>query len=251
MKNSIGTTIFIVFAVLLFSSLASAQSSTAVAEELKAADVQDSCAHWAKLHVDKHKEVKGDAKDVFHAGLCAGYVRGLIDGLDNTGGWRLSDGTVAGFEINRPGINSIRDVIQAFYAYVETTPLSKGKPAWEILQTVLLSNGLAGFIASTPQSQPSGLSNECKFGTISVLTQLGSDNELKDFDTSTLASTLRKLMECSSSASPSDSGSALVFMAQAELESILLVRATNVMNHHSLLPEFGLDRSSANASGQQ
>jgi hypothetical protein len=58
-------------------------------------------------------------------------------------------------------------------------------------------------------------------------------------------------MECSSSARPSDSGSALVFMAQAELESILLVRATNVMNHHSLLPEFGLDRSSANASGQQ
>ena len=151
MKNSIGTTIFVVFAVLLFSSLASAQSSMAVTEDLKAADVQDSCAHRAKLHVDKHKEVKGDAKDVFNAGLCAGYVRGLIDGLDNTGGWRLSDGTVAGFEINRSGINSIRDVIQAFYAYVETTPLIQGQTGMGDSANSAVIKWVGGFYSFHPR----------------------------------------------------------------------------------------------------
>ncbi len=93
-------------------------------------NVQTSCAHWAKVRVDKHKQFKGDSDDLYETGLCLGYFEGLMDGMDDTGGWQHSDGSAAIYQIKRSAIASPWDVIRAFYSYVDANPLAKGKPAW-------------------------------------------------------------------------------------------------------------------------
>jgi hypothetical protein len=92
------------FVLLLLRSSVSAQDTSAV-------NVQTSCAHWAKVHVDKHKQFKGDSNDLYQTGVCLGYFDGLMDGMDNTGGWQLEDGTTAVFQIKRSAISSTWDVI--------------------------------------------------------------------------------------------------------------------------------------------
>lgn len=189
--------IFIGFAVLLCSSLASAQGGK-LDQNVKAVSFQDSCAHSAKLHFDKHKEKpKGHADDLYDTGQCVGYFRGLIDGLDDTGGWHLPDGTVARFRINRAAIDSMWDVIQAVQAYVDATPLAKGKPAWEILQAVLLSNGLATFTVDTPQPGASSSSDECTGGSTNTITKLRSDEDPARIATAPGEPILGKLIDCS------------------------------------------------------
>jgi hypothetical protein len=81
-------------------------------QDTSAASVQISCAHWAKVHVDKHKQFKGDSNDLYQTGVCEGYFEGLMDGMDNTGGWLLEDGTIAVFQIKRSSINSTWDIVQ-------------------------------------------------------------------------------------------------------------------------------------------
>jgi hypothetical protein len=116
----------------------------AYAQDYTAESVQESCAHWSKVHLSAKKEFKGNSQDVYQTGVCVGYFTGLMDGIDNTSGW--GDGKADYmFHIERNSINSIWDVIRAFYTYVQNNPLAKGKPAWKILQIVLIDNHLAGF----------------------------------------------------------------------------------------------------------
>jgi hypothetical protein len=120
-----------------------------------------------------------------------------------------------------------------------------------------MSNGLAAFVPEVPEVpeapeyERSQLSNECKTGITSIICQFSSDNDLKSVDTPTLASVLAKLVDCSGATSLSNPDSTLIFMAQAEIERVLLVRAANVIGRHSLLPEFRLDRLSSNTVGHE
>src|ERR1700732_214302 len=75
------------------------------AQDSSAVNVQSSCAHWSNLRLDKNKQFKGDSKDLYQTGVCFGYFTGLIDGMDNTGGWQLSDKSVAAFQVKREAIN--------------------------------------------------------------------------------------------------------------------------------------------------
>ena len=134
MKN-LALIVVAAFVLLLLRSSVSAQDTSAV-------NVQTSCAHWAKVRVDKHKQFKGDSNDLYQTGVCLGYFDGLMDGMDNTGGWQLEDGTTAVFQIKRSAISSTWDVIRAFCSYVDANPLANGKPAWSVLQSVLRTNGL-------------------------------------------------------------------------------------------------------------
>ena len=83
--------------------------------------------------------------------MCLGYFDGLMDGMDNTGGWQLEDGTTAVLQIKRSAISSTWDVIRAFYGYVDANPLANGKPAWSVLQSFLRTNGLARQKTSPPR----------------------------------------------------------------------------------------------------
>jgi len=56
------------FVLLLLRSSVSAQDTSAV-------NVQTSCAHWAKVHVDKHKQFKGDSKRPVSDGRVLGLFR--------------------------------------------------------------------------------------------------------------------------------------------------------------------------------
>lgn len=231
----------IVGAVLIFPLL----GSRASAQDTSAVNVQTSCAHWSKLRVDKHKQFKGDSDDLYQTGLCVGYFSGLMDGMDDTGGWKMSDGTVAAFQIKRSAINSTWDVIRAFYAYIDANPLAKGKPAWGVLQGVLTANGLASFVPQEQQAQPSALSNECKAGANNVIGQFNSDSDLKAIDTPTLVSVARKLRECLDTKGLSDADSVLLLFAQNQANMALLDRAVNVLDRHALLPELRAERSTS------
>ena len=237
MKNSALLAVAVVV-LLSFASMASAQDTSAV-------NVQSSCAHWAKLRVDKHKQFKGDADNLYQTGLCLGYIDGLMDGMDNTGGWQLGDGRVAAFQIKRSAISSTWDVIRAFYAHVDANPLAKGKPAWSVLQHVLTANGLATFVPQTTQSQPSELSNDCKSGANNVITQFNSDKELKGIDTPTLVSVNGKLGDCLDTKVLTDTDSVLLLTAGTEASIVLLGRALNVLDRHELLPELKTERSAS------
>lgn len=137
-----------VLLLLLFCRLASAQ-------ENKADTVVSSCAHWRSVKLDhKHNEFKGSPEDVYQTGVCIGYFEGLIDGLNDTGGWGTEGNLV--FHIDRQSVSSTWDVITAFYDYINANPLAKGKPAWQVLQIVLVNNRLAEFVPS----QRSSLANE-------------------------------------------------------------------------------------------
>jgi hypothetical protein len=237
MKNSALLSVAIVV-LLLFGSTVLAQDESAV-------NVQTSCAHWAKLRVDKHKQFKGGSDDLYETGLCLGYFDGLMDGMDNTGGWQHSDGSVATFQIKRSAIASPWDVIRAFYAYVDANPLAKGKPAWSVLQGVLTSNGLATFVPQTTQQEPSALSNECTTGANNVITQFNSDNELKAIDSPTLASVNGKLRDCMNTKGLTDTDSVLLLVAENEANIVLLDRAVGVLDRHALLPELRAERSAS------
>jgi hypothetical protein len=218
------------------------------AQDESAVNVQSSCAHWSKLRLDKHKQFRGDSDDLYQTGLCVGYFSGLMDGMNDTGGWKSSDGTFNFFQINRSAINSEWDVIRAFYAYLDANPLAKGKPAWSVLQGVLLENGLAKFVPQEPQAHASALSNECKTGATNVITQFKSDNELKIVDTPTLVSVNSSLSECLETKGLTDSDSALLLEAQSKAGIVLLVRAMNVLDRHGLLREL---RAEASPSSQK
>jgi len=228
------------FAVLLLRSSVSAQDASAV-------NVQTSCAHWAKVRVDKHKQFKGDSNDLYQTGVCLGYFDGLMDGMDNTGGWQLEDGTTAVLQIKRSAISSTWDVIRAFYTYVDANPLANGKPAWSVLQGVLRTNGLATVVpqASKSQSQASVLTDECKRGATNIMTQFNSDPDLKVIDTPTLASFSDKLVGCWNTPGISDSDSAFILSATSEAQNVLIFRAISVLTRNSLLPEFKAERSSS------
>jgi len=213
------------------------------AQDASAVNVQTSCAHWSKLRVDKHKQFKGDSDDLYQTGLCVGYFSGLMDGMDDTGGWKMSDGSFAVFQIKRSSINSTWDVIRAFYDYIDAHPLAKGKPAWGVLQGVLTTNGLASFVPQEVQAQPSALSNECKTGANNVIGQFKSDNELKVVDTPTLVSVNSKLNECLETKGLTDADSAILLEAQSEAGIVLLVRAMNVLDRHGLLRELRAEGS--------
>jgi hypothetical protein len=221
------------FAVLLLRSSVSAQDASAV-------NVQTSCAHWAKVRVDKHKQFKGDSNDLYQTGVCLGYFDGLMDGMDNTGGWQLEDGTTAVLQIKRSAISSTWDVIRAFYTYVDANPLANGKPAWSVLQSVLRTNGLATVVpqASKAEPQASVLTDECKRGATNVLTQFSSDSDLKVIDTPTLASVVDKLIECWNTPHISDADSSVVLAATTEAQSVLVSRAIIVLKRHALMPEY-------------
>jgi len=235
MKNFFSLTATALF-LLVLVGVASAQDASAV-------NVQASCAHWSKLRVDKHKQFKGDSDDLYQTGLCVGYFSGLMDGMDDTGGWNMSDGSVAAFQIKRSSINSTWDVIRAFYAYIDANPLANGKPAWTVLQGVLTENGLAKFVPQEPQARPSALSNECRTGATNVITQFKSDNELKVVDTPTLVSVNGRLNECLEGKELTDADSALLLEAQSEAGIVLLVRAMNVLDRHGLLQELRAEGS--------
>lgn len=215
------------------------------AQDTSAVNVQSSCAHWAKVRLDKHKQFKGDSTDLYQTGVCLGYFKGLMDGMDNTGGWQLEDGSVAVFQIKRSAINSTWDVIQAFYAYVDAHPLANGKPAWSVLQSVLRTNGLATVVpqASKSQTQHSALSSECKKGTANILTEFDTDADLKTIDTPTLASATDKLIGCWNTPGITDSDIASILSATAEAQDVLVSRAVSVLDRNSLLPEFRAERS--------
>jgi hypothetical protein len=230
--------------VLLIATSLLAQESTSV-------DVQTSCAHWAKLHVDKHKQFKGGSNDLYQTGACVGYFEGMMDGMDNTGGWRRSDGTVGTFQIKRASITSSWDVIRAFYEYVDATPLAKGKPAWNVLQQVLITNGLGSFTPEAPpETQVSSLSNECKAGATNILTEFKADADLKTVDTGTLASFVQKLVVCWDTPHLTDADTALIASATAEAQMVLVTRAMNVLDRNSLLPEFRAERSVSSSSNK-
>ena len=95
-----------VLAVLCLSVLAAIYPRPSWAQDNSAVDVQNSCAHWSKLRLDKHKQFKGDSTDLYDTGVCLGYFEGLMDGMDDTGGWQLNDGTLGAFQIKRSSINS-------------------------------------------------------------------------------------------------------------------------------------------------
>jgi len=214
-------------------------------QDTSAVNVQSSCAHWAKVRLDKHKQFKGDSNDLYQTGACEGYFEGLMDGMDDTGGWQLPDGTVAVFQIKRSAINSTWDIVQAFYTYVDANPLAKGKPAWSVLQSVLRTNGLATLVPQTskPQSQASLLSSECKTGTTNTLTAFNTDADLKTIDTPTLASATDKLIGCWNTPGITDSDIAAILAATAEAQDVLVSRAISVLDRNSLLPEFRAERS--------
>lgn len=213
------------------------------AQDASAVNIQTNCAHWAKLRVDKHKQFKGDSDDVYQTGICVGYFSGLMDGMDDTGGWKMSDGSVAAFQIKRSSINSTWDVIRAFYAYLDANPLEKGKPAWSVLQGVLTENGLAKFVRQEQQARLSALSNECKTGATNLITQFKADNELKVVDTPTLVSVNSRLDECLETKGLTDADSALLLAAQSEASIALLERAMNVLDRHGLLRELRAEGS--------
>lgn len=221
------------------------QSIPLSAQDSSAVNVQNSCAHWNNLRLDKNKQFKGDSKDLYQTGVCFGYFTGLIDGMDNTGGWQLSDKSIAAFQIKREAINSTWDVIRAFYDYVDANPLAKGKPAWNVLQNVLTTNGLATFVPQNPQAQTSALSNECRTGANNVNTQFNSDSELKNVDTASLVSVYQKLTDCLDTKGLSDADSVLVLTAEVEADSVLLSRAVTVLERHQLLPELRAERSTS------
>ncbi|MFZ0865876.1 MAG: hypothetical protein WAU76_10450 [Candidatus Sulfotelmatobacter sp.] len=231
------------FALLFALAVLPLLCSTALAQDESAVNVQASCAHWAKLRVDKHKQFKGGSDDLYETGLCLGYFDGLMDGMDNTGGWQHSDGSVATFQIKRSAIASPWDVIRSFYTYVDANPLAKGKPAWSVLQSVLISNGLATFVPQTTQQQPSALSNECSTGANNVLTQFTSDDELKAIDSPSLVSVSSKLRDCLKTKGLTEADLALLFAAGDEANIVLLARAVDVLDRHALLPELGAERS--------
>ena len=130
--------------LLLFCGVASAQ-------ENKADSVVSSCAHWGSVKFDqKHNQFKGSSEDLYQTGVCIGYFEGLMDGLNDTGGWGTEGNLV--FHIDRKSISSTWDVITAFYHYINTNPLAKGKPAWQVLQVVLVNNHLAEFVPSQRQT---------------------------------------------------------------------------------------------------
>lgn len=235
MKN-LGLIVVAAFVLLLLRGSVSAQDASAV-------NVQTSCAHWAKLRLDKHKQFKGGSDDLYETGLCLGYFDGLMDGMDNTGGWERSDGSVAVFQIKRSGIASKWDVIRAFYSYVDSNPLANGKPAWSVLQRVLTANGLATFVPQEAHGQPSALNNECKTGANNVISQLNSDSDLKAIDTPTLVSVSGKLRECLDTKGLTDADSVLLLFAQNQANLVLLDRAVNVLDRHALLPEVRAERS--------
>ena len=218
-------------------------TSTVSAQDASAVNVQTNCAHWAKLRVDKHKQFKGDSDDLYQTGLCVGYFNGLMDGMDDTGGWQRSDGSAMAFQIKRSAINSTWDVIRSFYAYVNANPLAKGKPAWSVLQNVLTTNGLATFVPQAAQSQPSGLSSDCKAGANNVITQFNSDSDLRAIDTPALASAYSRLGDCVDTKNPTTDDSVLLLTAEAEANAALLKRAINVLDRHELLPELRAERS--------
>lgn len=136
--KNIALIVVVAFVLLLLRSSVSAQDTSAV-------NVQTSCAHWSKLRVDKHKQFKGDSDDLYETGMCAGYFNGLMDGMDNTGGWQLEDGTTAVFQIKRSAISSTWDVIRAFYTYVDANPLANGNLlTYREARTYLLSDTNGG-----------------------------------------------------------------------------------------------------------
>lgn len=229
-------------AVSLFAML---QIAPLWAQDTSAVNVQSSCAHWGNLRLDKNKQFRGDSKDLYQTGVCWGYFNGLMDGIDNTGGWQLSDKTVGAFRIKRQAINSTWDVVRAFYTYVDANPLAKGKPAWSVLQNVLTTNGLATFVPQTTQAQTSALSNDCKSGANNVNTQFNSDSELKAIDTPTLASVYAKLGNCLDTKGLTDADSVLILTAEVEANAALLSRAVNVLDRHALLPELRAERSTS------
>lgn len=230
--------------LVVISILAALQFSPLQAQDSSAVNVQSSCAHWGNLRLDKNKQFKGDSKDLYETGVCLGYFSGLMDGMDNTGGWQLSDKTIGGFQIKRQSINSTWDVVRAFYSYVDANPLAKGKPAWSVLQNVLTTNGLATFVPqATPQSQTSALSSECKTGANNVSTQFNSDSELKSVDSATLASVYQQLGNCLDTKGLTDADTVLILTAEVEANAVLLSRAVDVLDRHSLLPELRAARS--------
>jgi hypothetical protein len=232
----------VLLAVFFFAAL---QVAPLRAQDSSAVNVQNSCAHWSNLHLDKNKQFKGDSKDLYQTGVCFGYFTGLIDGMDNTGGWQLTNKNVAAFQIKREAINSTWDVVRAFYAYVDANPLAKGKPAWSVLQNVLTTNGLATFVPQNSQAQTSALSNECRTGANNVNSQFDSDSELKSVDTATLASVYEKLGECLDTKGLTDADSVLLLTAEVEANAALLKRAVTVLDRHELLPELKAERSTS------
>jgi hypothetical protein len=227
--------------IALFVCALSAESVWS--QDSSAVNVQASCAHWARVRVDKHKQFKGDTDDVYQTGVCFGYFAGMIDGMNNTGGWQTSDGTIAAFQIKTSAIDSTWDVIRSFYAYVDANPLAKGKPAWSVLQGVLTSNGLASFV---PEADPkSQLSSECKTGATNVLTEFNADSDLRNVDTATLASAVDKLVTCWNTPHISDADSKLVLHATTVAEWVLVNRAMNVLTRHALVPEFTAEHSNS------
>ncbi len=211
--------------------------------------VESTCAHWAKLRLDKHKEFKGGSNDVYDTGGCYGYFKGLMDGMDNTGGWQLQDGTLGTFQIDWSQISSTWDVIQAFEEYVESTPLAKGKPAWNTLQHVLIANKLGSFAPQT-SAQASNLTDECKAGVKNVLNEFNADNNLKTIDTETLSSSVAKLLNCWNTPHLSDVDVELIASATAEAQAVLISRAMNVLTRNSLLPQFSAERSGPSSANK-
>lgn len=139
---------WIVFSVFCMSA---AFCNVASAQDNKADSVVSSCAHWSSVKIDhKHNQFKGSSEDVYQTGICMGYFEGLMDGLNDTGGWGTEGNLV--FHIDRKSISSTWDVITAFYTYINANPLAKGKPAWQVLQRVLVSNHLAEFVPSQQQT---------------------------------------------------------------------------------------------------
>ena len=223
--------------------------ATGWTQDMSSANVVESCSHWANLRVDKHKQFKGGTEDAYQTGLCAGYFEGLIDGMNETGGWQLQDGTVAALQIKTSSINSVWDVIRAFYAYTDAHPLAKGKPAWNVLQSVLTSDGLATFVPQVSQSQTpnSTLSAECKTGASNVITTFQADHELKTLDTSTLGTMSDKLIGCWDTKGISDSDAATVLAANTVVQSVLVSRALNVIDRNALMSEFRTERSGSSS----
>jgi hypothetical protein len=232
----------VLLVVFLFATL---QITPIWAQDSIAVSVQKSCAHWNNLRLDKNKQFKGDAKDLYQTGVCFGYFSGLIDGMDNTSGWQLPDKSIAAFQIKRDAINSTWDVVRAFYAYVDANPLAKGKPAWSVLQNVLTTNGLATFVPQTVQTPTSALSSECRAGANNVNNQFNSDSELKDIDTPTLVSIYSQLADCLGTKGLSDADSVLLLTAETEANTTLLSRAVSVLDRHALLSELRAERSTS------
>jgi hypothetical protein len=231
-------------AVAVVSVLLSGPS--AVGQDASAVNVQTSCAHWSRLRVDKRREFKGSADDMYQTGVCLGYFEGLMDGMDNTGGWRQADSTqYSFFQIKRSAVASEWDVIRSFYSYVDANPLAKGKPAWSILQSVLITNGLATFVPQKEQGEASVLNSECKTGANNVITLFSSDVDLKAIDTQDLASVDEKLQKCLGTDGLTTTDSALLLGAQSEASFVLLGRAINVLDRHDLLPELQNEHSSS------